>query len=1785
MAVKTPKGLDAFAVDKEVGYTIQNFAPDKDEAAPIGNSGTNNSLSAYASVLGATDPNEIVSNYMTINNEKSLIGQSQTQTKLLGAVRAKAQDEYVPNLMDTLANPAIDDNTKKNAVDAVFNQNHSMYSPQNLLTTRALSAPVADSNPEEDQVRINIGNVSQQMNAAKTKQQQLLNETLAAQGDPTTKDKVISLIRGFFPGVERLMNANVAAGLDPEHAKTAAVRAFFSLSGNYRDSVRDMIARAPDDQKALITQRLIDVVNSTYGDLSSNPDYFAKRDLLQSMVSTGGYQPLEDNIGGVMDALAIAGTASGIVRDAGSAIRGARAAKSFASAEEAFTSAYRDQTGGFKPGAYEAGATPPPSGPKGSGGAPSGSQLRLDGPETKVGTPEADISNSRRDVSRSLVQPSSVAENVKDSNVDVARGLYDAVDKDKTGGKVADAVYGTDRADAMAHDSLPEVGHADNTVKAKVSNPDGVQQLKDIREQVPEELLHFRDHDGLTQYTDSEIAKTSSWKVNDIESSIAMNPRPEMFQLQPGTKNLVDTSTGFTIRGVYGPMNHGYSNPKDALDLADYALRNSGIPESDITLLKRVGGKYVPTTLEAEMGRFDPGFTVVSEDSEIKSAFNEGRYTSADIKGGKIKLVGAIHGDSGARTVTAFDENGKEIGSVLYGQDNGGRIENPNVRVSKEHQGKGVASAMYDYAEKHGAEFPSVNTQQNLRSEAGQAFREARAAKQNLPTKFEDGDYLIGIDHNYNVVPSDFRASGAAENLTYKNNFFDRGALTSGEQGSLAATLVDQGSILPPTTYKSSLAGADKAKYFEKQLLTSYSKEFAEPFRKLPRERQMLLQDEIHKANEQSKAFNYNSLKASGATDNEVQILKGWQKHQDILYFFRNEQFGKYLDQQNYREFVHTGAQTNLVARPVTKGNVGITRSGFDVYDPMTDRNIRMSEAEIDDLYKRGGTLAELRDKFVDPAGNTVTHVASGNTQAGGYLKKIVPGQTQVLHYRPGYFGVEYKDRHIIMRKQFDANGKEFSDTAVATAKDLKSAKLHMNRMNATSNGDRFYVRKNRDNKVNRNMADDYDVSVANGQSAFRRRGKRLEGVNSPNTNLSKLNIRNPTEVFVRSARSLSNKIGYGDLIAAQDIRNANQFGHLLPKNEYGQTVIPGDKRQIRYRGIGTENGSEIGDARSAIQYTNYLRTSGYINLLDDSTKAGLRSIADFLGEKDLATSERLFSGASDISITRLSKTAAYTAFLALSPLRQFLVQSSQIALLNAINPKWMATGFIPQMLYASMRQMGLDAAHPIAKSLAVAFGRGTTAKDADVIWKQFLRSGVSSAIDSNNMVSGVLSDMASRMVTSAAHPAMAPIRAAKGAMHIARLVGFDAGEWINSAASWFAHRDLAARTPGANVNDPRVLDGITASSRNYTGAMNHAGDMPQNQNGLAIVAQFTQQAQKMVLNMTLNRNISKGTKTTMALMMIGLFGLPSAVVFSKYMNDVLPDDPKDPSHQKFKQALDEGLEGWSLNHIMSAAAGKEVDLDWSGSFNPMNVQGSYDLIHNLLTTNVGSIIAKTPAGSLFFGSNPRVLNFLKSVARYSHLTDDWATDPTTFTEVAKNFAKISSGYSSYAKAKYALEYGKKMSASGRVTDHDVSSWEAGAALFGIQTEGEKRGFDISNAMYANKTTKENDFGKWYNDFKNHLNTTYENEDMMEFYSRTLSEFARIYGDDPTYHYWLDKRLKQDIAAGNDEVYGNIMRNSSLFGKKDIHALIDQAPFQNEQMRVDLKNTIDTMGSTDPTEK
>ena len=136
---------------------------------------------------------------------------------------------------------------------------------------------------------------------------------------------------------------------------------------------------------------------------------------------------------------------------------------------------------------------------------------------------------------------------------------------------------------------------------------------------------------------------------------------------------------------------------------------------------------------------------------------------------------------------------------------------------------------------------------------------------------------------------------------------------------------------------------------------------------------------------------------------------------------------------------------------------------------------------------------------------------------------------------------------------------------------------------------------------------------------------------------------------------------------------------------------------------------------------------------------------------------------------------------------------------------------------------------------------------------------------------------------------------------------------------------------------------------------------------------------------------------------------------------------------------------------------------------------GLWSTIAELQTSDLGTIIAESPSGQLLFGNNPRLTNAFKKAMRFTNLIDDY-DDPTTFGEVAHSFAQLSSGYSNAFKAAYALKYGQKVNSLGNVTDYNVSTPEALAAMFGFETLDEANNRYVKQELYENSQDFEKDF-------------------------------------------------------------------------------------------------------------
>lgn len=1246
-----------------------------------------------------------------------------------------------------------------------------------------------------------------------------------------------------------------------------------------------------------------------------------------------------------------------------------------------------------------------------------------------------------RDVVRSRVQPTSVSQNYKDTNPSKAKGAHEIVATDESG-EAAEALYGTTRTDAIANDLNPEIGNSENIVTAKVDKPDAIY----LNAKGPDpDLMEYVDRGSSVVFDRAEKVQMRARAVNDFEQVDGMRARKEMFQY-------TDTDTGILIRGVYGPPKSGYSNPQEALDMAEWMFRDYGLTADNFKLLVRQGGDYVPTSVQEI-----EAMKVISETAQ-KIAKPKGRKTGKNIKS---------------------------------------------------------------------------------------------AAKAGLFRKRQP-DYLVQVDYDYKYNPLDITKMAEVD---VKYNIFDRLPIFSGTSGagSLQSHLLDPASMFNPLLISAANASFDQAAGLEKKLLKQAG-DVAESIKRLEPERQDVLQQIIREANDKGIEFNYTDRVAQGITPAESKILSDWKEYWDTIYTLENRDLAKTLNTQGYKVFIDEVTDTRLIAKPVAKGG---SPSIVRYYDQETDTIKSLSKVEKDMLYDKSGTVAKLR-RPIQVGEEQVEYIVSFESPRA-YLKGITPS-TQVLNYRKGYFPVKYTDPWFIDEVFRDPKTGAISTKAVATAGNVKDAKLKASRLTSVQGKEYIY---RRDVKNLPNDSDTHwDLQQASGRTSQRIRGKRLEDSTSHSEDLSQAPILGPVDTMIMSARSISNRASLRDVVETTKLRFHNQFNEYMPTGDYGQKVWPSNVKDIKRQPGVQENPKKLADARTLYNYINYLE-NGYINSLDNGYKAMLRTIADIAGNSGLSKIE---SGANWLSNSRgpsaMGKNLAFNLYLAANPARQFIVQSHQMVQLAANFPMWFVShNAVPEILLMTQMQLGMKPSKTILKSL------GMDEVDAGRMFKGWQDSGLAASIDKQNLVRGALADLADevsgfkgiRKIKQAKTLATAPLK-------WSRKLGFDAGENMNMLTAWLAHRDAAKRA-GKDVYSQDVLDEIRAGARNYTYNMNAAGDLPYNQNALAAIFQFMQVPHKAITTMTFNRQLTAKQKARLVAFNGVMYSLPPATMYAVF-GSILPENPE------ARDAVVQGLEGYMFNKTLSLMSGTDTRIDWSG-LSPLDLYGTAEFLHGLVTTDVGTIIAGTPSGQLFFGGNPRLTNLAKSAARFTNVIDDHE-DPTTFGMVAMDAARMFSGMSNLFKASYADKYRHKINSVGGITDPEVTRPEALAQVFGFGTMDEASTYYINNKRYIDSKQLYDDVDAWYKEMKRHLLKKGITQREFDYTQKVMSEAWRVFGNDNVKAKdRVSDLISRDAADGDYRLIEQVMKMQGISSQSDLKTMIDAVPDMNDDLKRQAKEAVD----------
>jgi len=1009
------------------------------------------------------------------------------------------------------------------------------------------------------------------------------------------------------------------------------------------------------------------------------------------------------------------------------------------------------------------------------------------------------------------------------------------------------------------------------------------------------------------------------------------------------------------------------------------------------------------------------------------------------------------------------------------------------------------------------------------------------------------GDYLLRVKQKYQYNAGDL----ADDEFDFFNvnpiaNVLNRANIGIGSsgRGSVTSNFVAPEALFSPEYMKTAVL-SDLKKDVISEKLTEVAQSFTKQIKGMPAERRNKIVDTIKEFNSKGISYNYTDLAGRGFNADEIKAFEAFKKAQDTMWHLTNADMVRSYKTRGFGRISYKETGLDVVARPLSQQAV---KNNVAVYDAMTDTVRTLSKEEKASLYSRNANVAELAHPL-EVDGVNVMHVINENSANGTYIRALSDDDT-VMAYRKGYYAVKYTQPHFIERKLVDADGVAVLDEngqevwkAMATAPDMLSANKSI---------ERYKKARPSDYRVRADLKGaDYDkantqVMSAGGLSAQRFRGQRLEDAIGSNTELDGAHLQSPIESMISSIESVSSRISYRDWLETSKKRLLATYSDVMPLKS-GKPVYPSNVSEI------TGNSRKAADARAMFEHIRAME-NGYVHALDDGAKAIMGQVADALGfasvkagdnllGKGIAGAERGVRVAATTSYSGLLRATSFITMIALNPLRQLAVQFAQASMLLGRHPT-----YLPH-LFGDAALLMIDKMLPNApKEVYRLFGRD---KEAFKTMKAAMESsGVTKGIKRHEMLQGMMAANTDLSLMYRSRASQAARKTAGGVVNTARRIGFDTGEYFVQATSFFSHYDDAMKA-GAKLSKEQIRD-VANASRQFTGNFSRSGQMALNHNELNIIGQYGQVPLKMI-GLLFNRSIPVKARAGMGLFAVGMFGTPDMV--SSLFADSLPEDATE------RELIVGGLSNALTNAMIEAVFGQKSQVDWGGGMNPYDPQGVMEMIVSAFSQPIGETIANSPVGSLFFGSNPRISNLIRSFGYASGLV----TDPSPDTSVEKwhtvmmDVLNLSSGASNARKAWLMLKYQREYSATGATTRDNVTTPEAFAKLLGFQSLEQARSFAVMDDITAEHDKYYEDIKQYFNDVSRRMVAEGITAEQQDYLVRMSQYGMSAFPNNAEAHkYWM-ALMTQQIKGGDRRLFDAIMNASGWASREDVISWINKA--------------------------
>ena len=1552
------------------------------EVAPLPESATNNRAAILTLLRG--DVANVIENYQNMQTEAQLGVSSLADTITQEVEESERESLFQNGVMPILADPSLTAEWKQKALDT-FASNKEKINTVSTLTTRALVADSRGESVDSSEARASNIDLFGDMQQAVEREQGLVNSFKLYSADKATVSGTIGELAQevFIPLADSFnsyqlidtLNTKLKGQVEFSTGK-AVIR-----PGATMEELRTVYNGMTHRDREIFLTAFIDTIKETQGVIFSSDSQFISMSQLEKL--TGDYSAGEAAFDTFVNALDIFGL--------GYLFKTARGAKK-AAGELPTPSATTPTPAGSL-------ATPDPKVAPITVASNAESQKKLDA-----------LYAERSDllVDNSKILPNGSVTRINSELEVVNQKLDSLMDTFKTEAKSLQIRKKMSRKEAeSAVQGL--LGEQRLGLEATKSRLESMLEANRVGSKAQERLKTID-----TEITKLENAPYSNTvlKVNPIIDSVNRIERNSLVAVEnpasPGSIFLRSNpqQAQSILKAVYDDVTDTTANAAFGMprkEVMGMMLAPKQITESGAVTARTVGGlDSINTPLKSEVDAVlaSKGASDLTARERIAAGdkiVNDFKYPSS------IKVVDGMHGIK-----VNLDNDTVSVSSV-YGSTKGS-FSDPEDALRQ------AQLALRDYGD--------LSPHMSVMKRQGLDYIPV-----DLKTvKGVKGDYLVRIEMDRPISRADLPKDFDLDTFGLNGNWLDSiPSFVSEYMGSLTRHLLNASSIFAKElTTAASVADALTVrleKVLQKNLNT-----LVKDVKTLPKAHRDALTNYWVRANEEGIPFNAGQLMADGFTAPMVRIAANWRDYWDTIYKLENMDMAKTLRKNGFQLFDNN--KDRFFAKPIPK-SIREAR----VYDPDIGEVVVLSRAEMDELYAKGGTFAELKSPF-DMDGREVRNILVRNSP-DSFIRNF-SDTDRVLNYREGYFQTSYKAPIFIDR----INPKTKETVAVATAKDSREAEQWIKKASEENPGFEYNSRLDKKNLPGQKQ-DVWDLNHQGGRTAQRRRGEPLVEAEGSNQLGGSRYFHTPIEAAVRASSSIAGRTIYRDLIDTMKARAMQKHGDLFPRDATtGVKKFPSTLKDISDRGNPYDK--KVRDARTDFGYIHYLE-NGYINGLDNlfknlvnATALATGKAATKLDSKVLSAVERGLHHTASTPVTGLGKGIVFNAYIATSVFRQWLIQPAQLVRLYAYDP------------------LGAHQALRFVSEYAYSLSAGSALTPKGKQFTKFLDdSGVLDSVDKSNLVRGTL-------MTSGEQASWWQKTGGRITEPL-RVAGYDTAEKINL----IGHMGVVFNKylkEGKNVNSLVVRQEMLGKARSLSYSMDFSGDMPYNQNFLALFTQFLQVPHKALLQ-PFDRRLSAGERArlfTGDMLMYGAAGTPIVMAANALFGEEFLDE-----NPELKEVLVEGALQVALNSAFEEVLGVTTGpLDIQGSMSPFEYGGFAKLVEELATDGgFAAALNNTPIGGLVLKEGNRFQQAVGSLGRFFGMSQDIESHPETVWSVLNSIASISSGWNNIQKAMVAKEVDKVMSRSGITLKDGVSTGDAIAIALGVQPLEVSRYYEASMAI------------------------------------------------------------------------------------------------------------------------